>query len=137
MPGPSKATELATAGAIYALRRHQGDHTNAWLDYAIIAATGCDPTSAKNWRTGEVPPKLGSVMLMVEAWGVIFLADVFAEQDKDGALGERTNAAAGMAVLRQHLQDTLNAIDAIPAKPTSAETYRDIDAGGRIDGESR
>ncbi len=128
MPGPSKATELATAGAIYALRRYQGDHTNAWLDYAIIAATGCDPTSAKNWRTGEVPPKLGSVMLMVEAWGLTFLADVFADQDKDGVLGERTNAAAGIAVLRQHLQDTLNAIDAIPAKPPEVIDFHDVGA---------
>ncbi len=126
---------MATAGITHALRRYKGDHTNAWLDNAIIEATGCHENTAKNWRAGTVPPELGNLMLLVEAFGMSFLADVFAEQDQNGALGERANAAAGMTVLRQHLQDTLNALDAIPAKPTMAETHKNIDVGGREAGE--
>ena len=85
---------MATAGITHALRVHKGDHTNAWLDNEVIEATGCHESTAKNWRTGTVPPELGNLMLLVEAFGMTFLADVFSDQDKDGVLAERANIAA-------------------------------------------
>ena len=134
MPGPSPGSEMAMRGLSRALRNLRGEGSRTGVLNKVSDATGKPVGTVENWYDGTTPCEFGNLMLLVEAFGMTFLADVFADQDKDGALSARANAAADESALRYHLQKALNALDATPAKPSLVNDLPG-DVGGREAGE--
>ena len=96
MPGPSRGSEMAMTGLSRALRNLRGEGSRAGVINKVSDKTGKPTGTVENWYDGTTPCEFGNLMLLVEAFGMTFLADVFADLDTGATFSERADLNAAV-----------------------------------------